>query len=275
MPFTLSHAAAVLPLYGLSKSRLPLSALVIGSMAPDFAYFTPLDFGLASHSIAGLFWFCWPAGLVAWLVYVRLLERPTIALLPDAWRAQLSPFDESISVSVLARVSIALLLGAATHIVWDSFTHATSPVVAATPALRAVVLQINGSPVRVYNVLQHLSTIVGFLVLAFSAYSKLRTRRQATLSRSAQVYAASAPAITNTARIGAVIVLLVSSWTSAIANYLLYSHSGLEHRLVHFALGGMSGWAVAWCVVALLIMWKWRSETWRPAHLRRQTVSDK
>ena len=94
-------------------------------------------------------------------MFVRLLERPTIALLPDAWRAQLSPFDESITVSVLARVSIALVLGAATHIVWDSFTHA-SPVVAAMPALRAVVLQINSSPVRVYDILQHLSTIVGF-----------------------------------------------------------------------------------------------------------------
>ena len=62
-------------------------------------------------------------------------------------------------MSVLARVSIALVLGAATHIVWDSFTHA-SPVVAAMPALRAVVLQINSSPVRVYDILQHLGTIV-------------------------------------------------------------------------------------------------------------------
>ena len=205
MPFTLSHAAAVLPLYALSKSRLPLSALVIGSLAPDFAYFTPRDLGPATHSIAGLFWFCWPAGLVAWLVFVRLLERPTIALLPDAWRAQVSPFDESITASVLARVSIALVLGAATHIVWDSFTHA-SPVVAAMPALRAVVLQINSSPVRVYDILQHLSTIVGFLVLAFWAYPKLRTRRRVTLSASAQVYAALPPAISNTARVGAVSV---------------------------------------------------------------------
>ena len=40
MPFTISHAAAVLP---LKKSPLPLAALMIGSMSPDFSYFLPMS----------------------------------------------------------------------------------------------------------------------------------------------------------------------------------------------------------------------------------------
>ena len=38
MPFTGSHAAAVLP---FARSRLPASALVIGSVAPDLPYYLP------------------------------------------------------------------------------------------------------------------------------------------------------------------------------------------------------------------------------------------
>src|SRR5262245_17601099 len=141
MPFTLAHPAAVLPLYSLSKSRLPLSALMIGSMAPDFSYFTPYNAALATHSIAGLFWFCWPMGLAAWLIFVYVLERPTIAMLPSRWQPQPSQSQE-ITLAALAGISVAIVLGAATHILWDSFTHATSPVVAAIPQLRIVVLQL-------------------------------------------------------------------------------------------------------------------------------------
>jgi hypothetical protein len=39
MPPTPSHAAAVLPPQHFGKHRLRLTALVIGSMAPDFGYF--------------------------------------------------------------------------------------------------------------------------------------------------------------------------------------------------------------------------------------------
>jgi len=83
MPFTISHAAAVLP---LSRTGLPLAALMIGSMSPDFAYFLPNGPGVLSHSVPGLFKFCWPTALLVWVVFVQLLETPTLALLPDGWR---------------------------------------------------------------------------------------------------------------------------------------------------------------------------------------------
>ena len=72
MPFTVSHAAAVLPLHRLSKHKLPLSALMIGSMAPDFGYFFTREAGrLLTHSFSGLFIFALPAGLFVWFFYVE------------------------------------------------------------------------------------------------------------------------------------------------------------------------------------------------------------
>ena len=70
MPFTVSHAAAVLP---LKNSRLPLAALMVGSMSPDFAYFLPaaLSARTASHSLPGIFLFCLPAGLCIWQLFVQ------------------------------------------------------------------------------------------------------------------------------------------------------------------------------------------------------------
>ncbi len=61
MPFTLAHPAAAAP---LRRFGLVLSALVVGSMAPDFPYFLPgLPQDKFGHTLAGVFWFCVPAGL--------------------------------------------------------------------------------------------------------------------------------------------------------------------------------------------------------------------
>ena len=91
MPFTVSHAAAALPVRLFSR-RLPLAALMVGSMAPDFAFFVPFaPYRSSTHSIPGLFWFCLPVGFVVWAVVVRWMEHPTMALLPDAWREKLTP----------------------------------------------------------------------------------------------------------------------------------------------------------------------------------------
>src|SRR5688500_17615088 len=121
MPFTLSHAAAVLPLQRWLK--LPLTALMIGSMAPDFGYFFSHDASRQlTHSFAGLFLFALPAGLFIWLFYVALLEKATITLLSDRWHTRFAHTD-AISVPLVMRACLAILLGAVTHILWDAFTH--------------------------------------------------------------------------------------------------------------------------------------------------------
>ena len=80
MPYPFAHPAAILPLAGPMGRFAAPSALAIGSVAPDLWYLVP---GLArddSHSLAGLFWFCLPAGALAYLAFHLLLKQPLLAL---------------------------------------------------------------------------------------------------------------------------------------------------------------------------------------------------
>jgi hypothetical protein len=246
VPFTISHAAAVLP---LQKTRLPLAALMIGSMSPDFAYFLPGEpLRVLTHSIPGVFWFCWPISLAVWLVFVRVLEEPTRALLPDSWHARFMPSDRQISVRNLALASAAVILGAFTHILWDSFTHRGSLAVDIFSGLHAVAFHYQGWRIRWFVVLQHLSTVVGFAILMYWAWTRPPIH---DLPRSL-------PPATQVTRIRVTAFLVGASLALAVTKYALNSHTWLGRRLFHFAIGGMSGWALAWLAVAFMITWRAR-----------------
>jgi Domain of unknown function (DUF4184) len=153
MPLTFAHPAAALP---LARLRLPLSALVVGSMAPDLVYFLRLaPRGHFGHTLPGLFLFCLPAGLALLWTFHHVLKGPLLDLAPDAARRRLaagqgaSPFGRPVALVV------AVGLGAVTHDVWDAFTHAGGWAVAALPALRQPVAPFGLGPVPVYKLLQH------------------------------------------------------------------------------------------------------------------------
>ena len=244
MPFTISHAAAVLPLRGFGKLRLPLVALMIGSMSPDFAYFLPGDFErVETHSIPGLFWFSWPVSIGLWLLFVRVLEQPTFALLPDQWHARFQPSDRALTLTTLALASVAAILGAATHLVWDSFTHRGTAVVDALPGLHAVAFHYHGWRIRWFLVLQHVSTVAGMLALAVWVW-----KLPPTLDTPRAL-----PPVSHQARMGAVAVLIAASLGLAITGYVTHSDTWFARRLFYFATGGMSGLALAWLGVAAWI----------------------
>ena len=244
MPFTISHAAAVLPLQRLAKSRLPLAALMIGSMSPDFVYFLPGEPGRwLTHSFVGLFWFCWPVSLATWLLFVHVLEQPSTAMLPETWQVRFPPSDRNVTLRTLALASAAVILGAMTHIIWDSFTHARTPVVDALPGLRAVVVEIGGYKLRWIKLLQHTSTLIGMVALIVWGYR---------LRAAAPPDGAPRPrAIPNSRRVGAVILLIAGSAAMAFAYFALHPSIPFERRLFHFAIGGMTGFVLAWLAIAI------------------------
>lgn len=127
MPVTLpAHAAAILPLCHPRLRFLPPVALVVGSAAPDLSYLTGV-YGTFPHSWRGLFEYCLPAGLAAYL-WVELLILPL-------WRRRgpsLGGYDTrrfAVSRGLPRRfmewlwVGVSLLLGATTHLLWDGLTH--------------------------------------------------------------------------------------------------------------------------------------------------------
>jgi hypothetical protein len=249
VPFTISHAAAVLP---LSRTRLPMAALMIGSMSPDFAYFLPAGPGLLSHSVTGLFSFCWPVALCVWLLFVYLLETPTLALLPEGWQAAFPRSDHALTPRNLALASIAVILGAATHILWDSFTHANAPMVDQIPLLESSSIQLFGKQFPLFRFLQHLSTVLGLVALI--GWAGWRRKHGAAAGDDATRKSA----VSHGERVLALLVLLVLSATLAVFGYITQSELSFGRRLFHFAIGGMTGWALAWIAIAIFLQLRLR-----------------
>ena len=244
MPFTISHAAAVLPLRKLTRSYFPLAALMIGSMSPDFAYFLPGEpLRLLTHSIPGIFWFCWPVSMAVWLVFTHVLEQPTFALLPDSWYARFTPSSREVTSRTLALASAAVIVGAATHVLWDSFTHRGTRIVDVLPGLHSVAFYYHGWRIRWFMVLQHLSTVAGMAILLVWAWRLPRTNNAPR----------ALPPESHATRIRAVAFVIAASLAFAIARYALNADLWLGRRLFHFAIGGMTGLVLAWLVIAVMI----------------------
>ena len=171
MPFTVSHAAVVLPLF--RWRRLDPVALVIGSMAPDFGYFLS-HFYLASqaHAIQGSIVIALPLAWPAWIA-VRCLASVLCAPLPEPDRGAAHRFllAQPFGIPSIGWITFSLLLGIWSHTILDSVTHASGWTVSHVELLR--------SPWPVYKALQHAGSIAGMLVL-FAVYARWRYRQAVT-----------------------------------------------------------------------------------------------
>ncbi|MEV5436296.1 DUF4184 family protein [Streptomyces sp. NPDC052682] len=187
MPFTLSHAAAVLPAVradGTGRGALVPAVLVAGSFSPDMTYYAAsvlsgaMEFGDVTHSFPGVFTV---DVLVAWaLVGLWLLVRePLVALLPRnrqgrvAWWLRCGTPRARLRPSLVARWYVSAALGALTHVVWDAFTHLDRWGMRLFPVLGR---EVAGSPLYWY--LQYGGSAVAAVVIAgFVTYALRRAPR--------------------------------------------------------------------------------------------------
>ncbi|WP_439378604.1 DUF4184 family protein [Amycolatopsis lexingtonensis] len=156
MPFTLSNPAAVLP---LARRPLVASALVAGSVAPDVFWFVPRLPGIGltkTHEFASVLWLDPLLALVILAVFQLLLKRPLLALAPKSLAERL-PRD--FSWRRPGWIALSLVLGAATHVGWDAFTHESGGF----PFLRIPLV----TGVDVGRLIQLVSTIAGAAVLTW------------------------------------------------------------------------------------------------------------
>lgn len=181
MPWTFAHPAAVLPIKRLCPATLDFSALVIGSMIPDLGYYIPhSNVARLAHSFLGSVLVCLPAGLALWGIF-HLLRKPLCFILPQPHRSALAPLAASRILwraRTLVAAGASVLLGAWTHIVWDSFTHNTW-LVKQLPLLGKSVFRINAIEFPWYFVLQLLSTLAGgaILIVAYCSWLRLNPGR--------------------------------------------------------------------------------------------------
>ncbi|MDQ1552494.1 MAG: hypothetical protein QOD50_1916 [Actinomycetota bacterium] len=128
VPFTPSHVAAVLPFAG--TPLLP-AALVIGSMGPDLFYYVPLPIDRSfTHSWLGVVTVDLVLGVALFVLWQLVFRTPLIDFMPLAARRRIAAMPWSgirprgmswARLGILLVVSV--LIGTATHVVWDSFTH--------------------------------------------------------------------------------------------------------------------------------------------------------
>lgn len=186
MPITPSHAVVALPFLG---TRLVPAAIAVGAMTPDLPLFvrgTPLSYGV-THSFEWL-----PVTVVAALALLlvwRTVLRPATRELSPQWLAGRLPssWDAGAAAGVRETFSrrgpsepswraagllaIALVIGVASHIVWDLFTHEGRWGVAVLP-----VLADPWGPLRGFAWLQHGSSVVGGLILTVWAARWIRRK---------------------------------------------------------------------------------------------------
>ncbi|WP_030858797.1 DUF4184 family protein [Streptomyces sp. NRRL S-37] len=183
MPFTLSHAAAVLPAVradGSGRGPLVPAVLVAGSFAPDMTYYAAsvlsgaMEFGDVTHAFGGVFTV---DVLIAWaLVGLWLLVRePLVALVPRARQGRAAALlrcgapRARIRPSLVARWYLSAVVGALTHVVWDAFTHLDRWGTRVFPVLGE---KVAGSPLYWY--LQYGGSAVAAVVIALFVARALR-----------------------------------------------------------------------------------------------------
>ncbi|MGW3291307.1 DUF4184 family protein [Streptomyces sp. NPDC001002] len=175
MPFTLSHAAAVLPAVradGTGRGRLVPAVLVAGSFAPDMTYYAAsalpgaMEFGAFTHSFTGVLTF---DVLVSWTLVALwlLLREPLVALLPRSRQPRPATLlgcgrpHARVRPALAVRWYVSAVLGALTHVVWDAFTHHDRWGVRLLPVLDR---EFAGTPL--FQCVQYGSSLVAALVIA-------------------------------------------------------------------------------------------------------------
>ncbi|MFI5660070.1 DUF4184 family protein [Streptomyces sp. NPDC051684] len=184
MPFTISHAAAVLPFVrrdGAGRGPLVPALLVAGSFAPDLTYYAAgvapgaMEFGAFTHSFAGVFTVDVALALVVVALW-RLIREPLLGLVPVRARGRLAavlrPRARTRWWPLWWYVSAAI--GATTHVVWDAFTHPDRWGVRLFPVLGET---FAGSPLYWYA--QYAGSAAALAVLAAYAWWAVRSAEPA------------------------------------------------------------------------------------------------
>jgi hypothetical protein len=182
MPFTFSHPAIVLPLI---KARLNLSAtaLIIGSMIPDFEYFIRMkDRSTYSHTLTGVFWFDIPLALLVCFIYHLIVRNSLFDNLPSFLKDRFSVYKRFDWSKYFLRhwaiVLVSIIIGAVSHILWDGVTHNTMFFV--NKADLSTMMKIGTINLAGYKFLQLASTIAGGLAVIYSIFALRRIHQPKT-----------------------------------------------------------------------------------------------
>ncbi|STD09090.1 Uncharacterised protein [Dermatophilus congolensis] len=160
MPVTFAHPAAVLPLL---RTPIPFAALSIGAMIPDtplFMPWIPITYD-ATHTLTGILTFDLIAASALWYAWWNLIRHPLLDAAPAPLRRRITLTQQR---PPLPLVALGAAIGAATHVIWDEFTHAGRWGATTIPLLATTHAGLPG-----YKWAQYISGIGGLTALAITA----------------------------------------------------------------------------------------------------------
>jgi hypothetical protein len=168
VPFTAAHVAVVLPLVRWAWVRKVLDpwALAVGAMVPDLPLFLPyLQDYTRWHTPAGVVTDDVVAVVVVLAVFQFVVRDPLTALLPPSVAGRVAALRGPVWRRFHAIV-LGAVVGAASHVLWDSFTHDwgaefwgwtwwSAPLLPGAPGLPG------------FRVAQYVSSVLGMAVTAW------------------------------------------------------------------------------------------------------------
>jgi len=164
MPIPLAHPSVVLPLRRYCPRWFSLPALVIGTIAPDAGYlFHDPGLGATSHEFFGSLAFGIPVGAIL-LAILFGFRKWVVSKLPETQRKIYEPLCRR-PLGPLWIVTLSLILGIWSHVIWDSFVHVDSSMVERLPFLYMPVIQYAGRTARVSHVLWYGSSFAGVVAV--------------------------------------------------------------------------------------------------------------
>ncbi|MCM3239476.1 DUF4184 family protein [Heyndrickxia oleronia] len=174
MPLTFAHPAVILP-FSRKSRYINFSAMVLGSMAPDFEYFLRgQPAGDIGHTFTGFFYYNLPLVAFIYFIYHFFVHQTLFNHLPVFLQdTYINKIESGFAFKVVVFIYSALI-GMATHIAWDSFTHKNGYMVLKFPKIFTYTYNIYGFNIPLYKFLQHGSTLFGIgLILLYMFFRAL------------------------------------------------------------------------------------------------------
>ncbi len=265
MPFTLSHTVAVIPLYKYLGKFGALSALIIGSMTPDFAYLTPtlVYQRVDSHTLLGIYLYCIPMGLTVYFLYHWLMAPVIVSLFPQGLKKHL---HHNLFLGIIPRIPsfiliFSLILGAFTHVFWDFFTH-QSGAPQYIHWMNRPLGSIDGYNIMLYRLLQHSSSILGLSLLVFLIWRWYVKKKNTTLPKNSSQPNKRWDAPQYLKKFSLYVLLVVPTVVGIISGFInipntdvMYGMYSAQVFIRYFILGSAGSFIVCCALLGLLYQW--------------------
>ncbi len=165
MPFTFSHPAILLPFF--KNKKYSITALIVGSMAPDFEFFFRMRTqSEISHTFLGLLMIDLPLAIIVTFLFHGIIKRPFLANSPTFIKSRLVELNHSNWFEYFRKnklvVFLSFFLGAFSHFLLDSLSHWDGYMVQRVIFLNKVFFSF-----PLYEWIQYSSSVIGLIIVVW------------------------------------------------------------------------------------------------------------